>query len=301
MRSIAATSATSAVAHAARPTNSHLLLAVLIAVVWGLNFPIIHFGLAYLPPLLFVALRFGVAALVCFFVPRPRLPLTRVAAAGLIMLTGQFTFLFLAMRNGMPAGLASVVMQAQAAITIALAAVLQRELPTRAQFIALLLAVGGLILIACDLDATTSLLGFALTMCSATCWATGNQIVRTMRPASATALMAWMSLFAAPPALLASLLLEPWPSLPDAHGCVVAGLSVLFNGVLATLFGFGSWAWLLARYKAATVAPFSLLVPVIGASSSAWLLGESFSNARLAGMALLVLGVGGSVFGAARR
>jgi O-acetylserine/cysteine efflux transporter len=34
--------------------------------------------------------------------------------------------------------------------------------------------------------------------------------------------------------------------------------------VLATLVGYGIWATLLRHYPASTVAPFSLLVPVVG-------------------------------------
>ncbi len=41
------------------------------------------------------------------------------------------------------------------------------------------------------------------------------------------------------------------------------------------MFGYGVWAWLLARYPAATVAPLSLLVPVFGFAASALILGET--------------------------
>ena len=36
-----------------------------------------------------------------------------------------------------------------------------------------------------------------------------------------------------------------------------------------TLFGFGLWSRLLARYPAAAVAPFALLVPVVGMAAGA--------------------------------
>jgi O-acetylserine/cysteine efflux transporter len=286
---------------AARPTGAHLIVAVMIAVIWGTNFTVIRWGLDYLPPFLFVAVRFAVAALGCFFLPRPKISFRLIAAAGVVMLAGQFGFMFLAMHHGMPAGLASVLIQAQAPMTIALAALLHRDLPTMAQAGALVLAIAGLVIIALDLDANASMLAFFLMLGAAACWAVGNQMVRAMGPVNAVALIAWMSLVAAPPSLLLSILVEPLPPMPDAHGLGVACFAVFYNAAIATLGGYGAWAWLLARYKAATVAPFSLLVPVIGATTSALLLGETFDVARLAGMALLVLGVAGSVFGARKR
>jgi O-acetylserine/cysteine efflux transporter len=287
--------------HAARPATPHLLLAAMIAAIWGTNFVVIRWGLDYMPPFLFVALRFATAATACFFLPRPKIPLRLIVTAGVVMLGGQFGFMFLSMQQGMPAGLASVLIQAQAPMTIALAALLHRELPTAAQFGALLLAVAGLVIIGFDLDASASVLAFFLMLGGAACWAIGNQMVRAMGSVNAVALIAWMSLFATPPALLLSLLTEPLPAVPDAHGLSVAFFAVFYNAVISTLVGYGAWAWLLARYKAATVAPFSLLVPVIAATMSALLLGETFDAARLVGMALLVLGVAGSVFGARRR
>ena len=61
--------------------------------------------------------------------------------------------------------------------------------------------------------------------------------------------------------------------------------------LLATVFGFGAWGWLLRRHPASTVAPFSLLVPVFGMSSAALFLGEPVTALRWCAAALLVGGV----------
>ena len=60
-------------------------------------------------------------------------------------------------------------------------------------------------------------------------------------------------------------------------------LALLYVVVLSTLLGFGVWAWLLGRHPASTVAPFTLLVPVVGIAA-AWLaLGEVPSGGRAGG------------------
>ena len=66
---------------------------------------------------------------------------------------------------------------------------------------------------------------------------------------------------------------------------------MLYLGVVATSVGYVFWARLLARYPAATVAPFALLAPCTGVIASALVFGERFSAVRYAGMALIVAGL----------
>src|SRR5438876_261426 len=120
----------------------HALLAMSVAVVWGINFVVIHVGLADFPPLLFVALRFTLVAFpAVFFLRRPAVPLHLVLGVGLFMCTGQFALLFVAMDQGLPAGLASLVLQMQVLFTIAFAVVLLGERPGRTQVAGALLAL----------------------------------------------------------------------------------------------------------------------------------------------------------------
>ncbi len=109
------------------------LLAALVATVWGFNFVVIDWGMHDVPPLLFAAIRFTLVVLpAVFFVPRPAAPWRTVAAVGVFMSLGQFGLLYVAMDAGLPPGLAALVLQAQVIFTIALAAVVLRERPTRA-------------------------------------------------------------------------------------------------------------------------------------------------------------------------
>ncbi len=75
--------------------------------------------------------------------PKVRLKWFLVYVAGFG--TVQFMFLFLAMTLGMPAGLASLVLQTSAPFTVILGGVLfLRERMTFAQVVGLLVAVGGM-------------------------------------------------------------------------------------------------------------------------------------------------------------
>src|SRR3954452_18261920 len=112
------------------------VLAITVALIWGMNFVVIDEGLGDLPPLLFVALRFLVVLLpAVFLVPRPNVPWRTLATVGLFLSIGQFGLLYTALAVGMPAGLASLVPQAQVLFTVALAALRLHERPTTRQII----------------------------------------------------------------------------------------------------------------------------------------------------------------------
>ena len=94
-------------------------LAALVILCWGLNFVAIKWGLEGIPPLLLGALRFvGVVFPAILLVPRPAMPWRWLLAYGGAISLGQFAFLFCAMKFGMPAGMASLVLQSQVVFTL---------------------------------------------------------------------------------------------------------------------------------------------------------------------------------------
>ena len=111
-------------------TRRDVLLAGLVAVIWGINFVAIHVSLEHYPPLLLASLRFLVLAIpTILFVPRPRVRWRWLVGYGVGFGILQFAFLYLGMAAGMPAGLSSLVLQASAPFTVLLAAVFLRERP----------------------------------------------------------------------------------------------------------------------------------------------------------------------------
>ena len=108
-----------------------LVLGLAVATVWGLTFIAIKYGLMDAPPFLLSALRFAFAAFpAMLFMRPPRAQFAKVAAYGLLIGVGQFGLLFLAIRLGMPVGLASLVVQIQVFFTIVMAWAALGEHPT---------------------------------------------------------------------------------------------------------------------------------------------------------------------------
>ncbi|MFC9649841.1 EamA family transporter [Streptomyces sp. NPDC056937] len=274
--------------------TTHIALAVLVAAVWGVNFVVIEVGLGHFPPLLFSALRFLAAALpAVFFVGRPKVALKWVIGVGLVLGVAKFGLLFVGMDQGMPAGLSSLVLQIQAVFTALFAAVALGERPGRVRLLGMAVALAGIAVAAVDEGASGPLLAFTLVIAAAACWGVSNVLTRKASPPDALNFMVWVSAVPVLPLLGLSLLFEG----PDADLAALRALDgtgigvILYVAWVTTVFGFGAWGFLLRRYPASSVAPFSLLVPVFGMSSAALLLSESVSPLRWCAAALLVGGV----------
>ena len=188
------------------------LSALVVIVVWGLNFVVMKWGLATLSPLLLCALRFVAASLpFVWFVRRPQaLPWWLLAAYGLVQGVGQFGLLFTGMKLGMPAGMASVVLQVQAFITMLLAAAFMGEKPQRWQWWGLVCAIAGLALIGAahgDSPTEMTLAGFLITVGAAAMWASSNLLTRKAAQYGAytpVGFIVWTSLFPIVPLLALS-------------------------------------------------------------------------------------------------
>ncbi len=279
-----------------------IFTALAVVSIWGVNFVVIKLGLQDLPPILFTALRFLFAALpLALFVKRPDTSLKLLLVFGLFQFAIQFTLLFTGIKLGLPAGLASLVIQLQAFFTIGLAVLLLKERPRPVQLAGALVALAGMAVVAVNLEARATLIGFALVVLAGLCWAVANIAGKQMgkpkqagaaaHPVSALSLMVWASVVATPPLLLASWLVEgpaAWQAAAQ-HFRWNTLWAVLFNAWPNTLLGFGIWSMLMRKYPTATVAPFSLLVPVAGMLSAAIVLGETLQWWKIVA-GLLVLG-----------
>ena len=272
----------------------HVLLAVAVVAVWGTNFVVIKYALAHLPPLLLALLRFALAfAPAALFVARPAVAWRVLASYGLLIGAGQFGLLFIALRADITPGLASLVVQVQVFFTIGLSMAIAGERVRGFQWAALALAAAGLLVIGLNTDASTTPLGLALVLLAAAAWAAGNAVARLAGRVDMLGFMVWSSLFAVPPLLVLSLVFEGPAVMAQALVAADAGVwaAVLWQSVGNTLFGYGAWAWLLARHPAATVTPMALLVPVFGMSASTLWLAEPLPGWKLVAAALVLGGL----------
>lgn len=280
---------------------SHSLVALLVTAIWGLSFVVIKLGVGTTPPLLLAALRFLFAALpAVFFVPRPKTDWRNVAAYGFFLGVAQFGLLFAALAIGMPASLASVVMQAQVFFTILFAALLMGERPGPHQVIGGFVASLGLVLIAWPRMTGGGAIPFLMTVLAAASWGVANIVSKRAGRVDMLGFIVWSSLVAPLPLFGLSLWLDGpdrvFAALAQIDGATLAAVAYL--AYPTTVFAFGVWAYLLSRHPAATVTPFALFVPVAGILGSALILGEAMHPIEAVGGAVIVLGLTVNVFGA---
>ncbi|MFA6506832.1 MAG: EamA family transporter [Treponemataceae bacterium] len=278
--------------------------AFLTAALWGFNFTVIKVGVAGVPPLFLACLRFALSAFpALLFVKKPNVSWASLAAYGLLLGVGQFGLLFTAMKLGAPAGLSSIILQAQAFFTAIIAAIALKEKVRAHNVIGMAVAAIGLFLIARSGNGSSSpvipLPLVAMVLLSAVFWASANIVAKKMPKTDGLGLVVWSSLFSPLPLLCLSFAFEGTEKIYTA----VTRLSPVSVGALAylviasTLFGYGVWNQLIMRHGATKIAPFSLLVPVFGVSSAALVLGERFGPWEAAAALLVLSGLVVHVFG----
>ncbi len=277
-----------------------LAAALVVVLVWGINFVVMKFALRDFTPFQLGAARYVFAVLpLVLFVRPPGIPWKWLAFYGLFQGVGQFGILFVALKVGMTAALASVLLQTQVFFTALFGFVLLHERASRPLQAGMLLAALGLACFALNYLApeggtpATTLAGFVLTLAAASMWAMSNIVARHVQQGgtaySPLAFVVWSSIFAILPFTLLSLVFDPEATRWQwTQARASSWLAVAYLGWVATILGYSLWTGLLKRHPANRVAPFSLGVPVVGLSTGMLVLGEAITPWQWAGILLVV-------------
>ena len=280
-----------------------LLLALVIVLMWGVNFIAMKHAVTEVPPFLLTALRFGLATVpAIFFIPRPAVTWRLLAAYGAAFGIVKFGLLFTAFRLGSPSGLTSVLLQTQAFFTVAFAAVVLGEIVTTSQRRGLVIAALGVAVIAAgatrDAAGGVTLLPVLLVIAAAAAWGLANLALKSAGKVDMLGFTVWSSAVAPLPMLALSWVFEgPAAWSQSWQQLTWTGVAtVLYLAWPISLFTGWAWANLLSRYAAATLAPMALLVPIVAMSAGALVYGEGMTVMGVSGSLLVLLGLGIGVF-----
>lgn len=271
----------------------HILLSVIVALLWGLNYVAIPIGLEKFPPIFLSFIRLFISsATLIFFVKRPRIPLKMIFFYGFTMFSMQFGFLFSSIQAGLSPDLAPLLIQTQVFFTAAFAMIFLHEKLTRWQVSGALIAFMGILLVGTD-KVNASFLGIILVLAAAVSWGMGNVIGKKIGKVDKTALVAWGSAFASVPVLIASLFIEgPKEILMAVQSIDIKSIgSIIYLTYGSLLIGFVIWNHLIYLYPLATVAPFTLMVPVFGALSSSIIFSIPIHAREIIAFFLVALGL----------
>lgn len=246
--------------------KDRLLIALVIA-IWGVNFLFMRLSLNEMPPMILGALRFVCVVFpAIFFLKKPDVAWKWLILYGLTISFGQFALMFTALHWGFPTGLAALVIQVQVFFTVVLAALLWREPVRFHQFIGMLTALAGLMLIGLgQYRGNLSLHALLPVVLAAASWACGNIIVKKIGRVNPLSLVVWGSVSALVAFCLVCLVMYRFDEIGYfvMHSSWKAWVGVLFLAYVSNLVGYTGWGALLARYPASKITPFAFLVPVI--------------------------------------
>lgn len=271
----------------------HVLTAVLVAAIWGVNFVVVKIGLNELPPFLYGAGRFVIALLPFVFIRKPAVGWSVIIGIGLFLGVFKYALMFMGLHMGTSAGLASLISQSQVFFTIVLSMIIFRTRIQLNQALGMLVAFVGVSILAMNAETSSTLIGSLLILGSGLAWGISNILFQKAGNVDMFALTIWTSLIPPIPMFLLAVSVDS----PEGVYETVSALSVtgysclLFTACISTWVGVTLWGILTRTYDAARVAPYSLLIPVFGLLSSWIFLGEKFSYATISACSLVFVGL----------
>ena len=270
----------------------HILFAISISAIWGINFVITKAGLEDLDPIFFTCLRYtAIVFPLIFFIKRDGLPWKLIAQIGLFLGTFTFTLAFIGIKLGVPAGLTSLLMQSQVIFTLIFSTIFLKDIPPTRQMIGVAISALGVGMLIWGFVGSPTLIGFGFVLAGAVCSGITKILMKKGGSYDTFRLMVWMSLVPPIPLLLLSLLFESgqWESLM-AITYKGAG-AIFYNAFISTILGFGLMGYLVKLYSPNQVAPYAFLVPVFGLGAGYVFLDEVLDFNSILASVVIMLGL----------
>jgi O-acetylserine/cysteine efflux transporter len=276
---------------ATRPTVRDLFYILAIMLVWGVNFPIAKLGVAAVPPLFLLAIRFAVVGLLVIpFFPRPRRQWGWLLLLSGMLGVAHFGVLFVALRS-VDSALAAVLIQSQVPFSTLLGILILKERPSRITLIGMAIALVGVAIVFGEPHGPSSALAAGMVVFAALVWSCSNLVSKRLTSLHPLAMTGWMALLTAPQLALLSFFLETGQITALVNSGWVAAGTLAYMIFGATLFAYGGWYTLMQRYPLSTLSPYALTAPIFGVFASVIALGEPFTLRAGFGAALTLGGV----------
>lgn len=246
------------------------VIASACAILWGLTFPIIKGVSDFVPAVFLTSCRFLVIAFAVFFIPFPSIGILRYFSFSFLFGCGQYLLSTLSIYFGLSAGVASVIMQTQIFVTLGLCFFFLGERFSRTQLLGVCIGFAGMVaFLFFNSYFSISMLGILSACFASFAWACVNMIVKTSKIINFTALVAWGALPNIPILFGISWVMGDFNRIDFAvdqwFGFIA---SLVFLGLIVTFGVSILWNGLIRRYNSIQIMPFTLLIPVVGLSSS---------------------------------
>lgn len=280
--------------------QNDFLLAVLVTFIWGVNFSVIKLGLIDLDPFILSGMRFLLCAVpLVFFIKKPEVHIKYLVSYGLLFGVGLWGIVSLGIYFGISAGMASLVLQMSAFLTVILGAILLNETIDITKKIAFAIALFGLALIISVTDGSVTTLGLILVLIAAISFSLTNIIVKIAQTKNLFSFIVWSSLFSPIPLFVLAYLTNGEIVFTNFFENLTntAIFSILFQVYPTTLLGYWIWNTLIHKYPVSSVAPLSLLIPIFGIAGSYFIFDEKIGIIKIIASFLIILALAINTFG----
>jgi O-acetylserine/cysteine efflux transporter len=270
----------------------HIALAIVIAIIWGVNFAIAKAAVAYFPTFFLLSARLVIIVIVLAPFLRNRvLPIKNLFKISIVFVVGHFGLMFSSLEHGLDATVGIVVDQMRVPFAVILGYFIFGEVMEKKGIFGIFLAILGTFIIVGTPNIASNYSAFWMLISSSLCWAFYNIQVKNLTHINPLSFIAWVSLLGLPQIFLISVVLEGNNFHLLLHASTEQLLSLLYIAVGATIIAHGSWYYLLRNYPVNVVVPYSLLIPLFGILSGVVLLGESLTWQLILGGAFTLTGV----------
>jgi O-acetylserine/cysteine efflux transporter len=268
-----------------------VILAVSVAVIWGMGFVIAKAAMAHFSPIFLMALRFTLTAFCLIWFYRPPLSLYRdLFWISLVSAAIQYSLTFTGV-NGIDASTAALLVQVEVPFGLLLAWIILGDRISIRQVIGMAVAFVGALLIVGEPKLADDLVYAFMVIGGAFTWAVGQIMIKKLGNIGGFMLISGVAIFAAPQLYIASFLLETDQVSQFRTATPEAWAAVIYLGLIMTALGYAFWYRLLGLYAVNQVMPFLLLLPVTSVAGGIFFLDESLTTKIALGGSLAILGV----------
>ena len=273
-------------------TPKQTIMALSVPLLWGLGFVFAKGAINHFPPILLMAFRFSLTALVLvWFTSLPVGKFLQLFKIAIVAAAIQYSLTFTGVK-GLEAGLASIIVQLEVPFLVILGALLLREKPGYKKWIGIAISFVGVAIMSQQDELSGSFISIALLLSGCFAWALGQVMIRKLKDVSGMQVTAWIAVFAAPQLFFMSAIFENGQLEAIKTANPLVWWTVLYLGLIMTCLGYYFWNTLIRHHDVSKVAPFLLLLPVFSVLGGNVFLGEAITLEKFYGGATILLGIG---------
>ena len=263
-----------------------------VVVIWGVNNAAGKLATAVLPPLLVGGLRFAIVLAVLFPFIKPPFPPWRSFAPILVILGPvHFGLVYWGFSLAHNLSLFSVTLQLWIPLTALFSWLILGEVMPPLALAGMGVAFAGVAYMTLDPRAVADVKAVLIGVVASTFWALGTVLVRRLPRIPALKIQSCISLLAAPVLLTAAFMTSPHLVQQARAASALVWWSVVFAGLVSSVFATVALFWLVQRREASRFSPYLLTTPLVSSALGIGFFGDVLTVRLILGSVCALAGV----------